>query len=148
MGAWYYTSCCILYNCQMHLIARSQVRSEVHSRAFSQRLSHLHSMPHSQPASLYSSQPAAKKLPSTLLRRFSCTLPIALHGTLLACLTVCSQESSQDAPKYTEYVLQYTHWHAPNETLSCTPRLRASLLGCKLPKQCSRSSQAHSRASS
>ena len=42
MGAWYYTSCCIQQNCQMHFIALAQVRSEVHSW--------LHSIVHSQPA--------------------------------------------------------------------------------------------------
>jgi len=37
------------------------------------------------------------------------TLPIALDVTLLACLTVRSQASSQDALKHTpEYALKYT----------------------------------------
>jgi len=30
MGAWYYTSCCIQWNCQMHIIAHFQICSEVH----------------------------------------------------------------------------------------------------------------------
>jgi len=89
MGAWYYTSCCIQWNCQMHFIADSQRRSEVyywsqsivhsqparlmlqiklsrcsqvHSRSCSQRRSQLHSMAPSQPAWL--------TIPS-MLRRYS-----------------------------------------------------------------------------
>ena len=88
-------------NCQMHIIARSQVRSEVHSW--------LHSIVHSQPG--------WPKLPSTPQSTFSSTLPgmltrtlpIALDGTLLACLTIRSQVSAQDSSKYTsEYAPNYT----------------------------------------
>jgi len=47
------------------------------------------------------------------------TLPIALNGTLPACLTVRSQASSQDALKHTpDYALKYTpnctQWHTPS----------------------------------
>ena len=53
-------------------------------------------------------------LPSTPPSTFSIpgmhsrTLPIALDGTLPACLTVRSQVSSQDAPKYTPSTLSST----------------------------------------
>jgi len=108
--------------------------------ACSQGPSHLHSMAHSQPAWLYTLKPALKKLSSTL--------PIALDDTLPACLTVRSQVSCQDAPKYTEYVLKYTPGHAPKEAHTCTRWHTASLLDCTLPNQRSRSSQVHSWASS
>jgi hypothetical protein len=83
-------------------------------------------------------------LPSTL----SSTLPIALNNTLPAYLTIHSQLSSQDAPKYTEYVLKCTPGHAPKDAPTCTRWHTASLLYCTLPNQRSRSSQAHSRARS
>jgi len=86
-----------------------------------------------------------------------CTLPIALDGTLLACLTVRSlllsighsqpawrtlpsklsrrsQVHSEYTPKYTsEYVLKYTPRHALKETPNCTRWYTSSLLDCTLP---------------
>jgi len=70
-------------------------------------------------------------LPSTLPGMLSRTRPIALDGTLPACLTVCSQVSSQDTPKYTsKHALKYT----PNCTRMYTP----SLVGSTLPSALSR----------
>ena len=65
------------------------------------------------------------------------TLPIALDGTLPACLAVRSLVSSQDVPKYTfEYVRKYTPEHAlkypPNYTRWHTPSLLCSTLPTKL----------------
>ena len=148
-------------SCQIHFIVRSQVCSEVHSC--------LHSIAHSQPAGLYvpncsrwhtpslldshsqvSSQDAPKYTPSmlpstpstfpiTLPSMISRTLPIALDGTLPACLTVCSQVSSQDALKHTpEHALKYTI------ALDDTP----SLLDYTLPSKLSRRSQVHLRVRS
>jgi len=124
-----------------------RVCSQVHSQACSQGRSHSHSMAHSQPAWLYTSKPVLK-LSNTLLSTLSSTLPIALDDTLPACLNVRSQVSSQDASKYTEYVLKYTPGHAPKDAHTCTRWHTASLLDYILPNQRSRSSQAHSRASS
>jgi hypothetical protein len=98
----------------------------------------------------------ASTLPSTPPSSFSSTLPgmpprtlpLALDNTLPACLTVRSQVSSQDALKYTEYVLKYTPGHAPKDAHTCTRWHTASLLDCTLRNQRSRSSQAHSRARS
>jgi len=105
-------------------------------------------MVHSQPAWLYTAKPALKKLSSTLPSTLSSTLPIALDNTLPAYLTIHSQLSSQDAPKYSEYVLKYTPGHAPKDAPTCTRWHTASLLDCTLPNQRSRSSQAHSWARS
>jgi len=81
------------------------------------RRSPLYWMAHSQPAWLY--------IPKYTLK----TLPIALDGTLRACLTVRSQVSFQDAPKHTRR-------HTP------------SLLDCTFPSTLSRRSQSHSKAHS
>jgi len=57
----------------------------------------------------------------------SSTLPIALDGTLPACLTVCSQVSSQDTPKNTsEYAPKYTS-ESLASTLSSGKTLSISL---------------------
>jgi len=80
----------------------------------------LRSIVHSQPAWLYTPKPALKRLSWTLLSMLSSTLPIALDDTLLAYLTMRSQVSSQDAPKYTVYVLKYTPRHAPMDAHTCT----------------------------
>jgi len=69
------------------------------------------------------------------------TPPIALDGALLACLTVRSQVSSQDA-------LKHTPGHAVKDTHNCARRCTPSLLNCTLPSKLSRCSQAHSRACS
>jgi len=131
----YYTSCCKA-SFQMHFNACSQVCSEVHSW--------LHSMAHSQPAWLHAPKYTPSTLPSTPPSTFSSTLPcmhsrmhpVALDGTLPACLTVRSQASPQDALKHTaEHALKYTRnctrWHTP------------SLLDCTLPSKISRYSQVH-----
>jgi len=88
-------------NCQMHIIACSQVRSEVHSW--------LHSVVHSQPAwHTFPSTPLST-FSSTLPGMLTRTLPIALDGTLPACLSIRSRVSAQDTPKYTsEYAPKYT----------------------------------------
>jgi len=100
-----------------------------------------------------SSQDAPKYTPSTLLSTppsmfsntlsgmLSRTLPIALDGTLPACLTVRSQVSSQDA-------LNHTPEHAFKYTPNCTRWHTASLLDYTLPSKLSRRSQSHSRARS
>ena len=112
-----------------------QVRSEVHSQACFQGRSRLHSMVHSQPAWLYTPKLALKKLASTLPSTLSSTRPIALDNTLPApaYLTIRYQMSSQDAPKCTEYVLEYTPGHAPKDAPTCTRWHTASLLACTLP---------------
>jgi len=98
----------------------------------------------SQPAWLYTPKQALKKLSSTLPSTLSSTLPIALDNTLPAYLTIHFQVSSQDAPKYTEYVVKYTPRHDPRDAPTCTRWHTACLLDCTLPNQHSRCSQAHS----
>jgi len=68
----------------------------------------------------------------------SSTLPIALDGTLPACLTIRSQVSSHDSLNHTpEHALKYTpnctRWHAP------------SVLDYTLPSKIWRHSQKHLR---
>jgi len=114
MCAWYYTSCCIQQNCQLHFIAWSQVHTEVRSWLYSivhsqtawltlpsklQRRAQVHSEYAPKYTSEYSST-----LPGMLSR----TLPISLDGTLPACLTIRSQVSSQDASTYTPSTLPST----------------------------------------
>jgi len=108
VGASYYTSCCIQWNCQMHFIVRSQghlqVRSHVHSRPCSQGRSQLHSITHFQPAWLTLPSKLSRMLPVALDGTFPACLTIRseLHSMALpACLTVRSQVSSQMTPKYT-----------------------------------------------
>jgi len=91
--------------------------SQVHSRACSQRRSQLLSMAHSNLAWLY----ALKMLSSTLPRMLSRMLPTALDCTLPACLTVRSQVSSQDTPKYTSQSLSSTLPIALDGTLPISP---------------------------
>jgi len=99
--------------------------------------SHLQSITYSQPAWLYTFKSALKTLSSTLSGMRSRTLPIALDGTFLACLTACPQERSQDAHNHTpEHPLKYT----PN----CTQWYSPSLLDCMLPSKLSRRAQSHS----
>jgi len=57
----------------------------------------LRSQVRSQDAPMYTPSTSSNTLPGMLSR----TLPIALGGTLPACLPIRSQVSSQDAPKYT-----------------------------------------------
>jgi hypothetical protein len=60
-----------------------------------------------------------------------------------ACLTLHSQVSSQDAPKYTKYVLKYTPRHDPKVAPTCTRWHTTSLLDCTLPSTLLRCSQVH-----
>jgi len=76
---------------QLHL----RVRFQVNSRACSQWHSHLPSTVHSQPAWLHTPNPALKRLSRTLPSTVSITLQIALNDSLLAYLTIRSQESKR-----------------------------------------------------
>ena len=104
--------------------------SQVHRLACSPGRSHLYSMAHTLPGWLYAPTPALKKLSSTLPSTLSSTLTIALDDILPACLTIYSQVSSQDAPKYTPR-------HALNATPNCTRCPAPSLLGSRLPSKLS-----------
>jgi len=154
MSAWYYTSRWILYitlhtnlkaSCQMHFIARSQVRSEVHSW--------FHSIAQSQPALPCAPNCSRWHTPglldctlSSMLSRRSQAYSRArsqihsqLHSmTLPACLTLRSPVSSQ-------YALNHTPEHAPKYTHNCTWWHAPSLLDNTLPSKLSRHSQEHLR---
>ena len=149
MGAWYYISCCIQYNCQMHSIARSQVCSELHSW--------LHSIVHSQPAwltlpsklsrhcqvhSQYAPKDTSKYVPKCTPGHAlkdapyctPCHTPSLLDWTLSSKLSRHSDVHSEYASKYTsEYVLKHTPWHTPKDGLNCTRWHIPSVLHCVLP---------------
>jgi hypothetical protein len=66
--------------------------------------------------------------------------------TLPACLTIRSQVSTQDAPKYTsEYVLKYILEHALKDVPNCTRWHTPSLLDCTLPSKLSRHFKVHTK---
>jgi hypothetical protein len=97
------------------------------------------------PPSMFSSS-----LPGMLSR----TLPITLDSTLPACLTIRSQVSSQDAPKYTPSMLPSTPstfsstlpgMHALKDAPNCTRWHTPSLLDCTHPSKLSRRSKAYTR---
>jgi len=86
---------------QLHLMAHSQRHSQAHSHALSQVLSQLHLMTlpvcltvHSQVRSLGMPNYTSKLLSITIPSTLSCTLPIALHGTLPARLALRPQVHS------------------------------------------------------
>jgi len=87
-------------------------------------------MAHSQPAWLYAPKYALKTLWIALPSMLSSTLPMALDGTLPACLTIRSQVSSQDSQVHLRVALKY----APN----CTRWYSPSLLGSTPPSTLSR----------
>jgi len=77
--------------------------------------------------------------PSTISSR----LPIALDGTLLGCLTVCSQESSQvhlrvRSQVHLRIALLYTPEHALLYTPNCTRWYTPGVIGSTLPNTLSR----------
>jgi hypothetical protein len=150
---WLYTPSLFDLRSQVHLRARSQVRSRPCWNGCSQ----LYSMVHSQPASLYTPKLQLKTFPSTPPSMLPSTPPsmlpntppsmlpsthhsmlsrmvlFALDGTLPGCLTVRTQLISQDA-------LNCTRWHTPS-LLDCIPKyalktlpiaLDGTLLACFL----------------
>ena len=106
MCAWYYTSCCIQQNCQLHFIAWTQVHTEERSW--------LYSIVHSQTAWL--------TLPSKLQRRAQ------VHSEY------APKYTSEYVLKYTPWhALKHTTKHALKYTPNCIWWHTPSLLGSTLP---------------
>jgi len=135
MCAWYYTSWCIQQNCQMHFIACSQVSSQDALKMLSSILPIaldntllawltirfqlcspdtpkyiLSMLPSTLP--VHSQEPLQSMFSTTLFGMLSRTLPIALDGTLPACLTVYFQVRSQEAVTHISKIY-FSLWEPP-----------------------------------
>jgi len=110
--AWYYTSCCIQQNCQMHFIARSQVSAQdalKHTPEHALKYTPNCTRWHSQPAWLYAPTHTPEYAPKYTSNCTRWLTPSLLDYTLPSKLSRCSQVHSEYTPKYTSvYVLKYT----------------------------------------